>query len=286
MGAVLAALLSFLSACGDNATESSGGRVQAVASFYPLAEAAGRVGGEHATVTDLTPAGSEPHDLELAPAQVDAVEDADVVFYLGGGFQPSVERAARRTQGRAVDLLRAVDHRPDDPHVWLDPARMRVIVEHMRDVYVDVDPPSATAYRSNAETYAAELDDLDRAFREGLAECERREIVTSHDAFGYLATRYDLTQHAVSGLSPESEPDPGRISELADLVRSRGVTTVFYESLVSPRVAETLAREANVRTAVLNPLEGLTREQARRSETYLSVMRDNLQALRTALGCR
>lgn len=258
-----------------------------MAGFYPIFEAARRVGGDRVSVVDLTPAGAEPHDLELNSRQVDRIEDADLVFYLDGGFQPGVERAVRRARGEVVDVLS-----PDpgviegDPHVWLDPSLMAKVVERIRSAYVKVDPSSTTAYEARAREYMAELDQLDGAFRDGLADCDRRIIVTAHAAFGYLARRYGLSQEAVAGLSPESEPDPGRLAQLSDMVRARGVTTIFYETLVSPKVAEALAREAAVRTAVLNPVEGRTEDEVAAGQTYLSLMRTNLTALRSALGCR
>jgi zinc transport system substrate-binding protein len=152
-------------------------------------------------------------------------------------------------------------------------------------VFSREDPQGAETYDRNAEAYESRLQALDRSFEEGLATCARRVIVTSHAAFGYLADRYGLEQEAISGLSPEAEPDPRRLQELIDLVKERGVTTVFSEELLSPAVAETLAREAGVRTAVLDPLEGLTPEEQQAGEDYVSIMRKNLAVLRSALGC-
>jgi zinc transport system substrate-binding protein len=148
------------------------------------------------------------------------------------------------------------------------------------------DPSGASIYERNAERYRGQIEALDQRFREGLHDCARRVIVTSHAAFGYLAARYGLVQEPIAGLSPEAEPDPKRLAELADLVRREGVTTIFTEELVSPRVADTVAREAGVKTAVLNPLEGLTPQELARGESYVSVMGENLAALRVALGCR
>jgi zinc transport system substrate-binding protein len=282
LAVVLAALVA-IPGCGRDG-DGADGRVGVVASFYPLAEAARRVGGDRARVDDLTPAGAEPHDLELTSGQVDAIERAEVVFYLGHGFQPSVEKAVRRSDGLLVDVLRGVE--TSDPHVWLDPVQMKGVVERVRDAYADVDKPRASRYQANADGFARELDALDAAFRQGLQDCDRRVFVTTHGAFGHLARRYGLTQRAIAGLSPESEPAPGRLSALADEVRAEGITTVFTETLVSPRVADSLAREAGVKTAVLNPLEGLTEDDLRHGRSYVSVMYDNLTALRSALGCR
>jgi zinc transport system substrate-binding protein len=258
-----------------------------VASFYPVYAAVQRVGGENASVANLTPAGAEPHDLELSSRQVDRIEDADLVFYLGQGFQPGVEKAVERAGGQVVDLLTTVPNPIEgDPHFWLDPTLFKRAVERIRAAYQEVDGTHAQQYADRAAAYIGELDQLDAAYREGLRTCERRVIVTSHAAFGYLARQYGLTQKAVSGLSPESEPEPGQLSALAREVRAEGVTTIFSETLVSPRVAETLAREAGVGTAVLNPLEGLTDEEEGAGKTYVSIMGENLAALRAALDCR
>lgn len=274
-----------LAACAPD--DEADGRVAVVASFYPVFEAAQRVGGDGSAVTNLTPAGAEPHDLELTSRQVDRIEDASLVFFLGQDFQPGVEKAVERASGTAVDLLGAgLPLLPGDPHFWLDPTLLKQAVERITAAYVDHDPGGAAGYQERAAAYGRELDELDTAFREGLRTCDRRVIVTSHAAFGYLARQYGLTQRAVSGLSPESEPEAGQLSALAREVRAEGVTTIFSETLVSPRVAETLAREAGVGTAVLNPLEGLTEEEAAAGATYSSIMRENLAQLRAALGCR
>jgi zinc transport system substrate-binding protein len=270
-----------------------------VANFYPVYEAARRVGDTRAVVTNLTPAGAEPHDLELSPKQVDEILDANVVLYLGRGFQPAVEETVRdRSGGETVDLLDALSARlrklppgegvegGTDHHVWLDPVLMADIVDEVRNALVRADPAGRRAYERNAAAYRSDVEALDKRYRDGLANCARRVIVTSHAAFGYLAARYRLVQEPIAGLSPEAEPDPKRLAELTDLVRREGVTTIFTEELVSPRVAETLAREAGVKTAVLNPLEGLTSEEQARGETYVSVMDQNLTILRKALRCR
>lgn len=273
--------------CGASSVPAgSGGKVSVVASFYPLAEAAERVGADRVVVTNLTPPGVEPHDLELTPDEVEAIATADVVLYLGGGFQPGVEEAAGQIEGLAIDLLRAVpEGSAADPHVWLDPTLMAAIVREVEAALSKVDPSGAGTLAGNADAYARQLADLDEEIRAGLTGCERAVIVTSHAAFGHLAARYGLTQQPISGLSPEAEPDPQRLAELAALVRTDGVTTIFTEALLSPRVAEALADEAGVVTAVLDPIESLSPEQVRSGEDYLSVMRDNLAALRQALGC-
>jgi zinc transport system substrate-binding protein len=277
VGAVLFVAGALL-ACGGGGSASSSGRTEVAAGFYPLAFAAEEIGGDRVAVTNLTPAGSEPHDLEVSPDDVTALRDTDLVLLLGHGFQPQLEDAA----GDGDDVLQLLDTEglallPDeDPHVWLDPIRYAAIA---RRIATALDMPAA------AKPFAADLEALDEEFGRGLADCERRELVTSHEAFAYLAERYDLEQVAVTGLSPEAEVDPGRLEDVVDTVRESGATTVFVEPLVSPRIAETVARETGATIAVLDPLEGLTEEQASNGDDYLSVMRRNLAALRAALGC-
>lgn len=270
-------------ACGGGDAGTSGKAV--VAGFYPLAFAAEQVGGDSVSVRNLTPAGSEPHDLELTARDVKAVQEADLVLYLGGGFMPGLEQAVADRGGPSLDLLDGQELAPGkgedgedvlDPHVWLDPVRYAEIV---RAIGAGLGDEAA------ADELAQRLDALDAEFRQGLATCRHRQIVTSHAAFGYLAKRYGLEQVPLEGLSPEAEPSAQGIEELVRLVEDAGVTTVFFETLVSPKLARTVAREAGAQTAVLNPLEGLTEDEIAGGADYFTVMRDNLAALRTALAC-
>jgi zinc transport system substrate-binding protein len=255
-----------------------------VAAFYPLAEAATKVGVDRVEVQNLTPPGVEPHDLELTPEAIAQIQEADVVLYLGGGFAPAVEQAVADAKGQAVDLLAGIG-RPGDPHAWLDPVRYREMVDRTEEALAKASPKDAAAFAANAKAFDAQLALLDQEYRTGLAHCARNLIVTSHEAFGYLSERYGLVQQAIAGLSPDAEPSPARLAELDALVREKGVTTIFTEELVSPRVAETLAREVGVKTAVLNPLEGLTKEEVAAGADYISVMEQNLRIIQAALGC-
>jgi zinc transport system substrate-binding protein len=292
----LLAVALLLSGCGSTSSSTGDGE-SVVASFYPLAEAASRVGGDLVSVQNLTPPGVEPHDLELAPDDIEAISNADVIVYLGGGFQPAVEDAlAEAEDAVTVDALNAVatntapaseaeEGLTVDPHVWLDPARYEEIVRAVADALAKADPANESTYAANAQAYIAQIAALDEEFRAGLSDCARTTIVTSHEAFGYLAGAYGLTQVGILGLSPEAEPDPRRLAELRDLVEREGVTTIFAEELVSPKVAETLANEAGVQVTVLNPIESLTDAQEKAGEDYLSLMRENLDTLRKALDC-
>jgi zinc transport system substrate-binding protein len=262
------------------AVDESGPR-PVVAAFYPLAYAARQVGVRD--VETLTPPGAEPHDFELGAQDVRDVRDASLVVYLGRGFQPAVEAALRDRTGPSLDALHGLDLLPGDaegtavdPHVWLDPLR-----------YAEIGRAIARArgLPGAADGFVSRLDALDADFRRGLSRCSRRELVTSHAAFAYLADRYDLRQVPLVGTTPEAEPSPKDVAALVGEVRASGATTVFFETLVSPKLAETVAREAGATTAVLDPLEGLTRSEIDAGADYFSVMRDNLAVLRKALAC-
>ncbi|HEY5515008.1 MAG TPA: metal ABC transporter substrate-binding protein [Pengzhenrongella sp.] len=265
--------------------------VQVLASFYPLQYVAQQVGGDLVHVSSLTPPGAEPHDVELSPRQVRSVGEADLVVYLSG-FQSAVDQAiAARRPAHVVDAAKVADlvAWPDgqhagsalDPHFWLDPHRLARLAAPVAAALAAADPGHADTYTANGAALAASLGSLDAEFQAGLATCERHVVITSHEAFGYLADRYHLKQVGISGLDPEAEPSPARLKEIRALVRADGVTTIFSERLVNPKVAKTLASDLNVTAAVLDPVESLVDP----SSDYRDVMRKNLVVLRAALGC-
>jgi zinc transport system substrate-binding protein len=277
---ILVFSVAFLAACGSDGGTADG-RVSVAAAFYPLAYAAEQIGGDQVEVRNLTPPGTEPHDVELSARDVERIRSADVVLYLGSGFQPGFERAVEGANGKAIDLLEGwhllASEEGVDPHLWLDPLRYAEQARRIGDVL---------GRRESAPGLAERPRKLDADFQRGLARCARREIVTSHAAFHYLADRYGLEQIGLTGVSPEAEPTARDLEAIVDEVESTGATTIFFETLVSPRLAETVARETGAKTAVLNPLEGLSQEEVDQGEDYFSVMRENLGALRKALGCR
>jgi zinc transport system substrate-binding protein len=267
------------------ASASAGRSKAVVAAFYPVAYAAQQIGGSTVEVTNLTPAGAEPHDLELRASDVIKVAKADLVLYLGEGFQPAVAKAVTSTHAHAIDLLAnqslAAGKNEEgkqalDPHVWLDP---NLYAKMATEIGRALDDPKATS------AFVARLSALDRAYQQGLAHCRRTTIVTSHAAFGYLSRRYHLHQLALQGMSPEAEPTPRALEHLIEQVRKTKATTVFFETLVSPKLAQTVARESGAKTAVLDPIEGITPNAAQHGATYFTVMKSNLATLRGALGC-
>jgi len=275
IGAVVVGTVAAAFAAGGDSRPADPSSV--VAAFYPLAYAAEQVGGAHIRVTNLTPAGVEPHDLELSPDDVATVKSAGTVLLMGHGFQPQLERAATDSNARVVTLLDTpgLGRVGNDPHVWLDPVRYAVLVRAV-----------GTALHYDPSALLARLRALDRAYRTGIAHCARNELVTGHAAFGYLARRYGLRQVAVEGLSPEAEPAPRELARVVAAVRDSGATTVFTEPLASPRVARTVARETGTTVSTLDPLEGLTPREVDRGADYFTVMRANLGAIERGLGCR
>lgn len=303
-------LLAAAAACGDDGSDASGSagsgdKTAVIGSFYPMAWLSEKVGGDRVSVTNLTKPGAEPHDLELTPKQIVEVGQAGYVVYVRE-VQPAVDDAvSKNAKDKSLDAASVVktlappaedEHAHEgegeagheeeettyDPHIWLDPSRMATIATTLGDRLAKVDPADASTYKTNAQAAAQQLNALDQEFRTGLQTCKRKSIVTSHAAFGYLADRYGLEQIAIAGVDPNNEPSPKRLAELTNEIKEHGATTVFTETLVSPKVAQTLASEAGVKTATLDPLEGLA-EGA--TGDYLSVMRQNLQTLRTALDC-
>ena len=300
--------LSLLTGCGTQPADTAAGdgRLRVLTSFYPMYDFACKIGGDCIDVTNMVPSGTEPHDWEPSTNDLKNLEKADVFIYNGADMEPwaddllvsrsdtlhvvetSENVELRTTDGEhehAHEHEGADHHHGDfDPHVWLDPENAKIEMEAIRDALCAADPENSTVFQSNYEKYAAELDALDAEFREKLAPLPNRTIVVAHEAFGYLCDAYSLTQVGIEGLSPDSEPDPGRMAEVIDFVREHSISTIFFEELVSPKVAEAIASETGAQAKMLSPLEGLSDEQAAAGADYFSVMHDNLAALMEALN--
>ena len=265
-----------------------------VASFYPLYEFARQVAGDRAEIVSLVPAGVEPHDWEPSPQDVARIGRAMLFIYNGAGLEPWAESLVRAPGSAGPVVVSATaglallpaDGPGHDPHVWLDPVLAQAQVEAIRAGLAKADPGHAEQFASNARAYRERLAALHAKFERGLSRCARREIVVSHAAFAYLARRYGLTMVPVMGLAPEAEPSPAHLASLVRFARRHKVEYIFFETLVGPKLAETLAREVGARTLVLNPIEGLTPEEAAAGKDYVALMEQNLENLRTALACR
>jgi zinc transport system substrate-binding protein len=303
-GAAAIGLIATLAGCSPGSSGPDDGKVHAIASFYPLQYITQRVGGSHVDVTSLTKPGVEPHDLELSPRQTGSLIDADLVVYLKG-LQPAVDEAVRQTHPEHVvqasryaplekhgTEVNGVDGHTEpapgdhseeaagDPHIWLDPVRLAKVVDGVRKELSATDPEHAAAYRANAGKLDKDLGALDKQYRDGLSGLKNRTFITSHAAFGYLAERYRLDEVSINGVDPESEPSPAHLAGLQRTARREHVTTIFFEALVSPKTARTLADDLHLKTAVLDPIEGV-KDPSRND--YFSIMRQNLTNLRTAL---
>ena len=290
LAATVAAVVAAVAGCASG--EAAGtGKLTVAASFYPLQYVTARIAGDTATVTSLTPPGAEPHDLELSPKDVAAISDADLVVYLGG-FQPPVDEAAtQNADDHRLDVSTAAEEdRKDpegelvrDPHFWLDPVRLAAVAGTIEKRLAEVSPGDRATYAANLASLAADLKALDDEYTKGLANCANKDLVTSHEAFGYLAERYGMTQVGITGLSPEQEPDAATLAQVTRFVRANHVRTIYYETLVSPAIARTVAGETGASTDVLDPIEGVT--SASQGSDYLAIMRSNLKNLQKGQPC-
>ncbi|MFD8010803.1 metal ABC transporter substrate-binding protein [Streptomyces sp. NPDC058955] len=312
-GAVALGLVT-LSACGGSssaADKGTDGKLDVVASFYPMQYLAEQIGGGHVAVQTLTKPGVEPHDLELKPRQIGELADADVLLYLKG-IQPAVDEAISQAgvehtiDAATLTTLEAHtteehgdeehaeeesheghDHGSEagnDPHVWLDPVKYAEVAKGVGAAFAKADPDHAADYEKNTAALVKKLDALDTEFETGLKNTATKTFITTHSAFGYLAERYHLDQEGISGMDPESEPSPARVKELQDVAKAEKVTTVFFETLASDKTAKTLAQDTGLKTDVLDPLEGITDRS--KGDDYIEVMQSNLAALKKALGAK
>ncbi|TQM62811.1 metal ABC transporter substrate-binding protein [Humibacillus xanthopallidus] len=303
VGACAALVLSAAACSSDSGAGSGSAEGAVVTSFYPLQFATQQITGSALPVTSLTKPGAEPHDLELAPQDVAGLTKARLVIY-ADGFQPAVDDAmAQVDQSRVLDVADAAaltlpaaesghagesaadhaEHSADDPHFWLDPQRYAAVAKVIGARLAKDDPAKAATYTANTDAFVAKLTALDGEFAKGLSSCTSKVLVTSHAAFGYLAKRYGLEQHGISGISPEAEPSAAALKEISDLVRTEGVTTIFQETLVEPKFAQTVATSTGATLSTLDPIEGITTDSA--GKDYFEVMRSNLRALQQGLGC-
>ena len=304
--------LAYAAGTEDTSSEK---KLNVMASFYPMYDFATKVGGDKVEVTNMVPAGTEPHDWEPAATDVKNLEEADVFIYNGAGMEHWTEdvlgaldnkelkvveasRGLTLLEGKEEDEEETEDSSSDsdasdestdseityDPHVWLNPLNAKAEMENIKNAFVEADPDNKDYYEQNYETYAEKFDQLDKEYKDGLADTKSKDLITSHEAFGYLCQAYGLNQVGIEGLSPDSEPDASRMDEIIKFAKENNVKTIFFEELVSPKVSETIADEIGAKTAVMNPIEGLTDDEISAGEDYFSVMESNLKTLEEALN--
>lgn len=272
-------------------------KIRVMTSFYPLFFLSEQIAGSRMEITNITPAGIEPHDYEPTPKEMALMEKSRLIILNGIGLEPWAKNMEKNINPAKTKILWTGENLTDknikedssgtaDPHVWLSPILLQQMAEKILLALKEVDPSNADYYSLNANNLKAKLEKLDSDYREGLKNCAKRLFISSHTAFSYLATDYNLEQIALTGLSPEAEPPAQQIAQISALAKKSGVDYIFFETLTSPKLSETLAKEVGAQTLVLNPLEGLTEEEFKAGENYLSIMEKNLQSLKTALQCK
>ncbi len=272
-------------------------KIQVTVSFYPLAYIASEVGGLRVSVRDLLPPGGEPHSIEPSPRDFALLGESDIFLYNGAGFEPWVEKWQKGSFARPSKTVSMVEElslssvpliireRETDPHVWLDPVLFKQKVEIVRDALIAINPINADEYRANASLLDIAISGLDKKFRDGLRSCAKDSIITSHDAFGYLARQYNFKVIPIAGISPDEEPSPKVLASIIETARAKNIQHIFFEAKVGPKLSEVIAREIGGKTLILNPLENLTPNEVQLGEDYISLMEKNLENLRIALEC-
>lgn len=303
--AVIAGIVIYSNSNNKSRQQTSVDTTRVITSFYPLYDFARQVGGNKISVTNITPPGAEPHDYEPNPQELAKATQASLFVYAGGeDFEPwsekfvsensvvslKVDAVTVSESAKNFDVDNGLDAGlqliADDPHFWLDPMLSWLAVQNISNKLAEVDPSNAAYYQSQAAAYQSLLTQLDSEFQAGLKNCQSRTIVTAHEAFGYLGKRYNLDVIPIAGISPEEEPSAAALATLTKIIKDKQVTTIFFETLTSPQLANTLATETGAKTAVLDPIEGISNEDQTKGKDYIAVQRENLAALRTALSCR
>lgn len=309
VGMLLILVVFTLTACGQTKeTEKSGkdDTIKVVTTFYPMYDFAKNVVGDAGEVELLIPAGTEPHDYEPSAKDIAKITDADVFVYNSGELETWVKDVLENVDKNkvtvveaagSIDLMAGAEHDDEeaddhdghdhnhelDPHVWLDPVLAQKEVEAIRDALVKKYPEQKEVFEKNSAAYLEKLADLDTEYKEAFANAQNKTFVTQHAAFGYLAKQYGLTQESIAGISPDQEPSPSRLAELKKYIEENNVPVIYFETSASSKVANTLAKETGVELAVLNPLESLTKKEQEAGENYISVMKENLEALKKSI---
>ncbi len=294
-GLLLAVLIIFLGGCKlapqntRNFVEED--KLAVVTTIYPMYDFVKNIAGDRAEVINLVPAGMEPHDFELSTGDMRLLEQAEVFVYNGAGMEHFVDKTLAAldndrllTVEAAAGILPAkTEEGNDDPHTWLSVANAIAEAEAIKEALIQADPAGREYYEDHFAAYRDRLEKLDERYREELSGCAGDTIVVAHEAFGYLCREYGLKQEAIEGLTADSEPDSARMREIIDLCRGQNIRVIFFEELVSPKVAEAIAGEVGAKTMVLNPIEGLSGEQQEQGLDYIGLMEENLEALKQAL---
>ena len=276
---------------------TSSNKLQVTTSFYPLYFFSTQIGGDKANVVNITPAGAEPHDYEPTAQDIAQIENSKLLILDGTGLEAWGNNVKQNLDPKNTVVLTVGDglinqkvmedgQNVIDPHIWLSPQLTKKITDKITQAFMQIDPVNSNYYQANADLLKAKLDNLDQEYKQGLSNCTEKNIITSHAAFGYLATAYGLNQIPIAGISPDAEPSPSQLADIVKFAKSNNVKYIFFESLVSPKLADTIATEVGAKTLVLNPIEGLSKDEISKGNNYLTEMQNNLTNLKTALLCK
>lgn len=268
-------------------TQNAAKKLTLVTTIYPFTDLAQKIVGDKANVIGIVPGGVEPHDYELTAQNIITIKSADIFVYNGmAAIEPWLPKVIPFIPAvTKVDVSSGVKIIENNPHYWLDPEIDGTIVDMLVGVLVQKDRSNAETYQKNGENIKAQLASIHQSYTAQLLTCELRDVIVSHDAYAYMASKYHFQTHPIAGLSPESEPDARTIAELISFVREKKIPYILFETLASPKIADTIARETGARTLVLNPIEGLTDEDIENNQDVFSIMMSNLSVLKKAMKC-
>lgn len=301
LGVVLSGCASEGKSPDNNAQGIPSDKLKVMASIYPVYDFAVKVGGDKVTVTNMVPAGTEPHDWEPGTDDIIGLEKADVFVYSGAGMEHWAEDVLKSLANKDLAVAEASEgitlregrseeeeagkaaEDSHDPHVWLDPMNAKKEMENIKNAFVKADPENKNYYESNYKIYGEKLDALNQSYKDALSPFSGKTIVVSHEAFGYLCGAYGLTQMGIEGLIPDSEPNPAQMAKIVDFIKENKVETIFFEALGTSKVIDVISKETGARAAALNPIEGLSDEEIKAGDDYFSIMEANLEALKRAL---
>ncbi|NHM30971.1 metal ABC transporter substrate-binding protein [Neobacillus terrae] len=275
-------------------------RLHIVTTFYPMYYFTKQVVGNKADVDLLIPNGTEPHDWEPTTKDLANIQDSDIFVYNSRYFETWTKKMLTSVDtsnlkvveaSSGIKLINALEENKSelnsgsskDPHVWLSPVLAQHEVEDITRAIIKADAKNKNLYEENASSLKSKLSDLDQLYKTTLKTATQKQFVTQHAAFGYLAREYGLKQIPIAGLSPDVEPSMGKLQELAELTKKNNIKIIYFEGLTSSKVAQTLADETGAKTEVLNPLEGLTKEDQKEGLDYIGVMKKNLNKLKLSL---
>jgi zinc transport system substrate-binding protein len=279
--------------CSSDKTTIDDGKLKIYTSFYTMYDFTSKIAGDKAEVINLVSDGTEPHEWEPSTADMVNLESADMLIYNGAGMEHWVDKISESLENdiQLVEASEGVTLIDDtfaagnsDPHVWLDAKNAKLEMETIKNALILADKDNEQYYETNYEKYAKMFDELDKELVSRIGALDNKNIIVSHEAFSYLCKAYGLTQTSIGDLEADAEPDAKRLAEIVEFAKANQVTTIFFEELVSPKMAEVIAAEIGADTAVLNPIEGLTKEQVEAGEDYFSIMNSNLDTLEQTMN--